>query len=134
MLSLGKYTTEMDALKNATPRKCLEKVRLISTDTDEDSRRRDVANLLHAYIVKQLVFLPNSVRKSDGFITQARQIMEDVIMRNKFPLFEIPFLTTDLYTTTEEKHVQFWNNIKKSQLDSIMFLWETLQVSPPDKM
>ena len=119
VLSMGKYTTEIDALKNATPRRCLERVRLISTATDVASRRRDLATLLYNYVTKQVVYLPNSFRRTDGFIVHARQILEDIVMRDEFPQFEIPFLTTELFASTEEKFKSFWDDMKASQLDSI---------------
>ena len=119
VLTMGKYTTEIDALKNATPRRCLERVRLISTATDVASRRRDLATLLYNYVTKQVVYLPNSFRRTDGFVVHARQILEDIVMRDEFPQFEIPFLTTELFASNEEKFKKFWDDMKASQLDSI---------------
>lgn len=119
VLSMGKYTTEIDALKISTPRRCLERVRLISTATDVNFRRRDLANLLYNYVTKQEVYLPKSFRRTDGFVVHARQILEDIVMRDEFPQFEIPFLTTELFASNEEMFKSFWDDMKASQLDSI---------------
>ncbi len=122
VLSLGKYTTEIDALHRQNPRETLEATRLIGTATDEASRLDDINNLLYKYIVEQVVYFSHALRRADGMITQAHRILEDVIMHNEFPLNEIPFLTTELYRSTERKHTQFWQRMKQCQLDSIYAL------------
>ena len=49
VLSLGKYTTEIDVLRNRSPCECFEKARLIGSNTDESSQKEYSSQLLQNY-------------------------------------------------------------------------------------
>ena len=119
ILSLGSYETEIDVLQHGTPRECLRKARLIGPNNDEESLYRYANELLHKYIVEQLVFYPNSLRKSDGWIVMASRVFEDIIVHDEFTANEIPFTMTELLNNTEQDHHRFWNEMKESQLTSV---------------
>ena len=109
VLSLGKYVTEIDVLHNASPRVCLEKARLIGTETDDESRHRYVNELLTRYIVDQVVYYPNSLRKTDSFIVLAKRLFEEIILHDEFVANEIPFTVTEVLNDAEAAQVKWWD-------------------------
>ena len=127
VLSLGKYVTEIDVLHNASPRVCLEKARLIGTETDDKSRHRYVNELLTRYIVDQVVYYPNSLRKTDSFIVLAKRLFEEIILHDEFVANEIPFTVTEVLNDAEAAQVKWWDEMKASQLQSI---YSTLAGTP----
>ena len=76
VLSLDKYTTEIDVLHHPSPRTCLQKARLIGTETDAHSLQEYVDKLMLNYIENQLVYYPNSLRATAGFIEMADRLFQ----------------------------------------------------------
>ena len=76
--------------------------------------------LLHKYIVEQLVFYPNSLRKSDGWIVMASRVFEDIIVHDEFTANEIPFTMTELLNNTQQEHSCFWNELRDSHFTSAL--------------
>lgn len=105
VLSLRKYFAELDVLQNPSPR--LQQSRLIGDAMDRPSNDQYVNELLRKYILIQVVYYPNSFRKIDGFVVQARRFFEDIIFSNEFPMYGISFLIADLEMSTERKHIEF---------------------------
>ena len=118
ILSLGKYVTEMDVLKNASPRVCLQKARLIGMEENDESRQQYANDLLRKYILEQVVFYPNSLRKADGFIVNASRIFETIILKDEFIANEIPFTLTEMLNAAEVEQIQFWDQLIDTQLTS----------------
>jgi hypothetical protein len=63
-----RHITEIDVLHHSSPREMLQSAQLIDRSTDDHSLQNYFTNLLHLYIKEELVFLPNSMRKTDMFI------------------------------------------------------------------
>ena len=127
ILSLGKYTTEIDVLRHPSARTCLQKAKLIGTDIDANSLQLYVDKLLMNYIVNQVVYYPNSLRATAGFIEMADKLFSDIIIRDEFTANEIPFTVTDMLNEAEEHQIRIWNEITESQLISI---YKTLGAIP----
>jgi hypothetical protein len=68
LLLHGKYITKIDVLHHSLPRVVLQSAQLIGMNTDEESLYKYSTNLLVLYIKEELIFLPNSMRKTDMFI------------------------------------------------------------------
>ena len=119
VLSLGKYTTEMEVLRNRSPRECFKKARLIGLTTDESSRKEDSSQLLRNYIESQVVYYPNSMVKTDKFIVAAERLFHDIILLDEFSVNEHPFTMTELLNANEVEQIQFWKENNKSLLTVI---------------
>ncbi len=68
LLLHGKYITKIDVLHHSSPREMLQSAQLVGRSTDDDSLYNYSTNLLHLYIKEELIFLPNSMCKTDMFI------------------------------------------------------------------
>ena len=119
VLSLGKYVTEQDVLRHSTPRECFQRAGLIGESTDPLDLQEYVDSLLFNYINNQVVYYPNSLRATGTFIELADRLFSDIIMRNEFTASEIPFLVTDMLDQANDEQMQWWKDIKESQLKSI---------------
>jgi hypothetical protein len=68
----------------------LQSAQLIGRSTDDDSCYNYSTNLLCLYIKEELIFLPNSMRKTDMFIPLVQKLLDDFIIRNEFSANEHP--------------------------------------------
>ncbi len=119
VLSLGKYETEIDVLRNSSPRECFRKAMLIGLDNDEDSLRTYMDDLLRRFIVEEVVYYPSSIRKVDGFIVLANRVFEHIIVHDNFVANDIPFQLTEVLNRAEESFTNWWIETKSKQLDAI---------------
>ena len=69
LLTHGKYITELDVLHHSSPRDMLKSAQLIGRRSDEESLKQYSTDLVQLYILNELTFLANSMRKTDIFIT-----------------------------------------------------------------
>ena len=120
ILSLGHYETEIDALCHASFRECLQSVKLIGSDTDEDSRKMDSKQLLLKYIQEQLVFSPCLLNKAETYIVMAKGIFDDAIIHNEMSLNELPpYSMAVIRSNKTDENIQYWSSFVKSQVHSI---------------
>ena len=78
----------MDALTHPSFRDSLRSVKLIGDNNDEESLKRYVRDITKLYIESQIVYYPNSMKKSETFIVMAYGIF-DVIINNSIPIFKL---------------------------------------------
>ena len=119
LLTHGRYITEPDALHHSSPRDMLENAQLIGRERDEESLYMYSTNLFRLYIEKELIFLPNSMRKTDMFIPLVQRLFDDIIMRNEFSATEHPHTMTGLQSSLTDKFNEFWRDNTRKQLQSI---------------
>ena len=120
LLSLGKYNTEIDVLVHPTIRDSIRYVGLIGDATDEDSLKQYSAKLLDKYIREQLVHYPNSLNKTEVFLSMAKRVFDDAIIHNALSMNELPpFTMTGLRLKQTESNNRFWTSNKEAQLQSI---------------
>jgi hypothetical protein len=119
LLTHGRYITEPDALHHSSPRDMLENSQLIGRERDEESLYMYSTNLFRLYIEKELIFLPNSMRKTDMFIPLVQRLFDDIIMRNEFSATEHPHTMTGLQSSLTVKFNEFWRDNTRKQLQSI---------------
>ena len=119
VLSLGRYKTEIDVLRNPSPRACFEKAGLIWSCNDMDSRRKYVDQLLLRYVTEEVVYFPSSIRKVDGIIVMANRVFEEIIFHDSFSANDIPFTIAEMLNDAEREQVQWWEDMKESQLTAI---------------
>ena len=100
-------------------RDCLCEVKLIGKNNDQDSLKQYVKNLTKLYIESQVVYYPNSIKKTETYIVMANGIFEDVILHNSIPIFELPpYSMNSLRDTKTVENVCFWELLIVSQLQS----------------
>jgi hypothetical protein len=119
LLTHGRYITEPDALHHSSPRDMLENAQLIGRERDEESLCMYSTNLFRLYIEKELIFLPNSMRKTDMFIPLVQRLFDDIIMRNEFSATKHPHTMTGLQSSLTDKFNEFWSVNLCKQLQSI---------------
>ncbi len=119
LLTHGRYITEPDALHHSSPRDMLENAQLIGRERDEESLYMHSTNLLCLYIEKELIFLPNSMRKTDMFIPLVQRLFDDIIMRNEFSATEHPHTMTGLQSSLTDKFNEFWRDNLRKHFQSI---------------
>lgn len=94
ILSSGRYVTEKDAFSNPSIRECFAKTGLIGNDTSEVSLKRDINELMREkYIKGSLVYYSVSLWKAQSFISRVWRLLQDVILHDSIPMFEILFTT-----------------------------------------
>ena len=131
ILSLGRYNTEIDALNHPSFWTCLQSVDLIGNNTDTESLVHYVNVLTKKYIVSQLVFYPNSMKKSETFIVMAHGIFNNVILHDSIPINELPPYTMNrLRVEKSNQNDMFWRKIKESQLTSVMSAMSNMENFP----
>ena len=81
LLTHGKYITELDVIHHSSPRDMLKSAQLIGRRSDEESLKQYSTDLVQLYILNELTFLPNSMRKTDIFITLVQRLFDDIIIR-----------------------------------------------------
>ena len=119
MLFLGKYDTELTTLTHPSFRDCLCEVHLIGKNNYEESLKKYVKNLTKLYIESQVVYYPNSIKKTETYIVMANGIFEDVILHNSIPIFELPpYSMNSLRDTKTVENIHFWESLILSQLQS----------------
>ena len=57
----------------------------------------------------QVVYYPNSLRKTDFFIVLAKWRFEEIILHDEFEANEIPFTVTEVLNVTKASQVQWWD-------------------------
>ena len=113
ILSLGKYITEEDALDHPSFRQCLIMTKLISPETDEESCRNSLDNLLIKWINSECIYLSISVYKASSFIMRIHRILEDIIFDDSLPLLESPFTVSKLEESIMKEHADYWPSVKE---------------------
>ncbi len=112
----GKYITEIDVLHHSLPREMLQSAQMVSRSTDDDSLYNYSTNLLHLYIEEELIFLPNSMHKTDMFIPLVQKLLDDIIIRNEFSANEHPHTLARLQSSPTHEFSQFWKDNMRKQL------------------
>ena len=109
LISMGKFETEFDLTHHQSLRECLRYAKLIGELDDEDSLRQYSKDLLHRYIVEQLVFFPQSMRQLDTFIIDAAHTLDSAIVHQEIPITDLPpVLQASINTYNDEKLKQKW--------------------------
>ena len=134
ILSMGKYDTEIDALTHPSFRDCFKEVQLIGEDEDEYSLKQYVNDLTKSYIESQVVYYPNSMKKSETYIVMAHRIFEDVIIHNSIPIFELPpYSMNALRDAKTEENKKFWICLKRSQFTSAISSLQHMATIPSEE-
>jgi hypothetical protein len=115
----GKYITEIDVLHHSLPPEMLQSAQLIGMNTDEESLYKYSTNVLVLCIKEELIFLPNSMCKTDMFIPLVQKLLDDIIIRNEFSANEHPHTLAGLQSSLTHKFNKFWKDNMCKQLQSI---------------
>jgi hypothetical protein len=128
-----KYITRIDVLHHNLPREMFQSAQLVGRSTDDDSLYNYSTNLLHLYIKEELIFLPNSMRKTDMFIPLVQKLLDDIIIRNEYPANKHPHTLAGLQSSRSLTHKfnQFWKDNMHKQLQSIDKDVQNMQGIPP---
>jgi hypothetical protein len=131
LLLHGKYITNIDVLHHSSAREMLQSAQLIGRSTDDESLYNYSTNLLLMYIKEELIFLPNSMHKTDMFIPLVQKLLDDIIMRNEFSANEHPHTLAGLQSSLMHKFNELWRGNMCKQLQSIYKDVQNMQGIPP---
>ena len=114
LLSLGRYVTEIDLLRQVSLKELFRYAKLIGQNNDEDSLQLYSNDVFVRFIEEKLIYFPNSRSLIDDWITTAGELFYDVIIRNTIPITEIPSVKpTTLTRYIEDKCKEY---VKKRKL------------------
>ena len=130
LLTHGKYITELDVIHHSSPRDMLKSAQLIGRRSDEESLKQYSTDLVQLYILNELTFLANSMRKTDIFITLVQRLFDDIIIRNEFSANEHPHTIAGLQLSLTDEFCQFWIDNRRKQLQSIYKEYHNLEGIP----
>ena len=120
LLSLGRFATEVDISVHPSLRESFRMAHLIGPNTDEASLTIYSNNLLRKYILEQLVYYPNSMRKSVSYIIEAKHIFDEVIIQDSLPINDIPpCLRTQIAAQIDEENNSNWSDMKSNQIETM---------------
>jgi hypothetical protein len=131
LLLHGKYITEIDVLHHGSACEMLQSAQLIGRSTDDESLYNYSTNLLLMYIKEELIFLPNSMHKTDMFIPLVQKLLDDIIMRDEFSANEHPHMLAKLQSSLTHKFNEFWRDNMCKQSQSIYKDVQNMQGIPP---
>ena len=86
----------------------LKSAQQIGRHSDEESLQQYSTDLVRLYILNELTFLPNSMRKTNIFIPLIQQLFDDIIIRNEFSANEHPHTMAGLQQSLTDEFCQFW--------------------------
>ena len=90
LLSVGRYSTEIDLLKHSTLRESFRYAKLIGSREDDDSLEIYSSEVFLLFIVEQLIYYPNSRFLIDSWIITSAQLFNDTILYNMIPITDMP--------------------------------------------
>ena len=121
VLSLGMYITERDAFDHNCIRQCLVATKLIGRSTDESDLIGYIDSVLTKYINSQMQWYSISGYKAQHFILRACRTLEDVIIHDSLPLFQLPFTMLELQDQVDDENAKVWPSKSMKILDAIYF-------------
>ena len=114
LLSVGRYSTEIDLLKHSTLRESFRYAKLIGSREDDDSLEMYASEVFLIFIVEQLIYYPNSRFLIDSWIITSAQLFNDIILYNLIPITDMPPVQqTTSMRLRDEKCENFVKNSKK---------------------
>jgi hypothetical protein len=131
LLLHGKYIIEINVLHHSLPREMLQSAQPIGRSTDDQSLYNYSTNLFLLYIEEELIFLPNSMRKTDMFIPLVQKVLDHIIIRNEFSANKHPHTLAGLQSSLTHKFKEFWKHNMRKQLQSIYKDVQNMQGIPP---
>lgn len=90
LLSLGRFTTELDLVFHTNIRSCFKYAKLIGSGEDADSLELYSDKLLNLFIRKQLCYFPNGQGTIDSWIVHTGELFDSIIIRDEIHISEMP--------------------------------------------
>ena len=120
LLSMGRFSTEIDLTVHATIRDAFCYAKLIGSEEDKDSLHSYSHDLSVALIKEQLHYFPNSMKVLQSFIVMSGDLFDGVIIKNEMSITEMPPVQLSvLNASLEEDKVKYRNDLKKNIVDAI---------------
>ena len=127
LLSLGRFSTEIDLMTHPSLKDCFRSAKLIGNNNDNESLQQYSNDLLVLYIKEQVRFFPNSMRVISDIIVKAGLIFESVLVKGEIPLTEMPpVIYSTLIRSIEEEIVQERRKHLERVIDAVMIEMEGL--------
>ena len=121
LLSLGRFTTEIDLIQHESFRESFRYAKLIGNEDDDQSLQQYSNDVFVRFIEEQLIYFPNSRSIIDSWIIIAAELFDDAIKHNSIPITEMPCVQlTTLLKSNDEKCMNYIANLKKEVLSSAL--------------
>ena len=113
LLSMGRYSTEIDIKLHRTIKDCFKYAKLIGPGDGVMSLEEYSYELCSRYIKEQLRYFPNVMYTLDSFVVSSGDLFDSVIMNDELHISEMPPVQLSmLYASIEEDSV---NHRKKHE-------------------
>lgn len=120
LLSMGRFSTEVDLLLHPDIRSSLRYAQLIGPSNDPDDLAEYSNKLLYNWISEQLQFFPNTRRVLAEWIIIAGDLLDSVIINNEFSISDMPPVQlSTLFGSNDEEIKSYINGFKDTFIDAI---------------
>ena len=120
LLSMGRFSTEIDLMMHASIRDCFQYANLIGEDRDEEQLQSYSNQILAKFIKEQIRYFPNSMRAINSFIVTAGIVFDHAIVRGEIAVTDMPAVQFSLLAQSmQEEMVQNRKCITKKIIDAV---------------
>ena len=120
LLSMGRFTTEIDLILHPTIREALRYGKLIGSSNEPDDLQHYSNQLLYRWIDEQLQYFPNSRRVLAEWIVIAGDLLDSIIVQNELFISDMPPVQlSTLFGSNDEEIRQHVISIKKTFIEAI---------------
>ena len=121
LLSMGRFSTEINLTVNSTLRECFQKAKLIGDLNDEESLQQYSNFVLKRFIVEQLKYFSNSRRILAEWIVIAGEVLDSAIVRDEIKVTDMPSVQlTSLLASREEDKLKYVQEKRRITLESVV--------------
>ena len=90
LLSMGRFSTEIDLILHPTVRDALRYAKLIGSSNETNDLELYSNQLLYRWVEEQLQYFPNSRRVLAEWIVIAGELLDGIIVKDKLPISDMP--------------------------------------------
>ena len=121
LLSLGRYTTEIDLILQPSLRDSFRYAKLIGSEDNIESLQKYSDEVFVLFIESQMIYFPNSRNIIDEWINVSADLFNEVIINNSIPINNMPPVQqTTLIKSIDDKCVNYINKLKRGVLMSAL--------------
>ena len=121
MLSLGRFSTEIDLTTHRSIRECLRYAKLIGPSDDPSDLENYSNLLLRKWFLEQVVSFPNSKRVIQAWMVAAGELLDSVIVNDEIPVCDMPSVQqSTLFHNIEESSKDYLLETKSKIINAAL--------------
>jgi predicted GIY-YIG superfamily endonuclease len=120
LLSMGRFSTEIDLMMHESIRDCFQYAKLIGEERDEEQLQSYSNQILAKFIKEQIRYFPNSMRVINSFIVTAGIVFDHAIVHGEIAVTDMPPVQFSLLSQSmQEEMVQNRKCITGKIIDAV---------------